>query len=116
MAQPNKESSTERIVKTTGNCEAHTSEMQRWVERKISESKGRPFEVYIRLGMFIVPLCITFFIYVTSLERRITLNESKIEGVNVILVEIKSELSAIRKDIQEIRERLVKIEARGENK
>jgi hypothetical protein len=106
--KPNQDDSTERIIKTNTNCALHDEQLKRYVDRKITETKGKPYDTILKIALFAVPFTITFFIYVSSLERRIAI----LENNSIIVKEIKDDIKSIKDDLQNIKERLTRLESR----
>lgn len=138
--KPNQEDSTTRLVKDSGDirCQNHTQSILNHVDKKMNEREKKPYEGWVRLLFFAVPISITFFISYASIQRdisvmkleienqkreaaeirkvdqRISVLESKMEYMSPIFIEIKMELSKISKEIVDIRERVIKMETKGE--
>jgi hypothetical protein len=82
--------------------------MMRYIDRKISDVKQKPYDTYLKISFFVVPMLVTFFIYVSSLERRIAI----LENNSIIVKELRDDIKGIRQELQEIRERITKLESK----
>lgn len=65
--------------------------------------------LWVKLGMTLIPIIITFFIFMSQLNTRVYL----LENQNKINDEMKLDIRAIRDEVREIREKIIVLENRS---
>lgn len=105
MSPPRQDQTTDKIFRPKqmppcGNveCDYDENAIKRWCEQKIAASTKSETSFWIKLGMFIVPFIISFFVWVSGLDKRVSLVESK-----------QSEITELKEQVREMKEELVNL-------
>lgn len=117
---PSEDKSTDRIVAKTprpgsgldicGNypCPYDDAQIKRWVEQKLSSSQKSELSFWWKAGMFIVPFLVSFFIWISNVDKRVTiveLRQSEISEIKQAVKDIQVELINLRIQIDRINNR-----------
>ena len=79
-------------------CPYDEAQMKRWVEQKISASTKSEMSFWLKAGMFTVPFIVSFFIWISNLDKRVSLIEVK-----------QSEITELKEQVREMKEELVSL-------